>query len=49
MSTLTELTAEIVSAHASGSSLTSEELLKNITSVFNTLKALESGESTPKI
>lgn len=45
MSTLTELTAEIVSAHASGSSITSEELIKNIHAVYSTLKALEAGES----
>ncbi len=45
MATLTELTAEIVSAHASGTSLTSDELIKNIHAVFSTLKALEAGES----
>lgn len=47
MATLTELTAEIVSAHASGSSLSSEELIKNIQVVYNTLKALEAGDSVP--
>lgn len=47
MATLTELTAEIVSAHASGSSLSSEELIKNIQVVYNTLKALETGDSIP--
>ena len=47
MATLTELTAEIVSAHASGSSLTSEELIKNIHAVYSTLKALEEGVTTP--
>jgi predicted transcriptional regulator len=45
MSTLAELTAEIVSSHASNSAITSEELIKNITVVFNTLKALEAGEA----
>jgi predicted transcriptional regulator len=45
MATLTELTAEIVSAHASGSSLTSEELIRNIQAVYNTLKSLEAGET----
>ena len=45
MATLTELTVEIVSAHASGSSLTSEELIRNILTVYNTLKALEAGDS----
>jgi predicted transcriptional regulator len=49
MATLTELTAEIVSAHANGSSLTSEELLKNIQAVYSTLKALETGESVPSV
>jgi len=47
MATLTELTAEIVSAHASGSSLTSEELIKNIHAVYSTLKTLEGGEAVP--
>lgn len=47
MATLAELTAEIVSAHATGSSITSEELIKNIHAVYSTLKALESGESIP--
>lgn len=47
MATLTELTAEIVSAHASGSSLTPEELLHEIKNVFNALKALDAGENTP--
>ncbi len=47
MATLTELTAEIVSAHASGSSLTSEELIKNIHAVYSTLKALEEGGAAP--
>lgn len=47
MATLTELTAEIVSAHASGSSLTSEELIKNIHAVYGTLKALEEGVAVP--
>jgi predicted transcriptional regulator len=47
MATLTELTAEIVSAHASGSSLTPEELLHEIKNVFNALKALDSGEDVP--
>lgn len=46
MATLTELTAEIVSAHASGSSITSEELLKNIHTVYNTLKFLDAGETS---
>jgi predicted transcriptional regulator len=46
MATLTELTAEIVSAHASGSSITSEELLKNIHAVYNTLKFLDAGETS---
>lgn len=47
MATLTELTAEIVSAHASGSSLTSEELIKNIHAVYSTLKTLEEGGTVP--
>lgn len=47
MANLTELTVQIVSAHASGSALTSEELIKNIQTVYNALKALEAGESIP--
>jgi len=46
MATLTELTAEIVSAHASGSSLTSEELINELKNVFNTLTALAAGENS---
>lgn len=49
MATLTELTAEIVSAHATGSSLTSEELIKNIHDVYSTLKSLEAGDSVPAV
>ncbi len=49
MATLAELTAEIVSAHASGSSITSEELIKNIQTVYNTLKSLEAGETASTV
>lgn len=47
MATLTELTAEIVSAHASSTSLSSEELINNIKNVYNMLKGLEVGVSFP--
>lgn len=47
MATLTELTAEIIKSHAIGTSVTSEELIHNIKLVFNTLKALEAGDTTP--
>lgn len=47
MSTLVELTAQIVASHASGASITSEELLKNIQQVHATLKALETGDVLP--
>lgn len=49
MATLVEMTAEIVSAHASGSSFSSEELIKNLHAVYATLKALEAGESVPHV
>ena len=44
MATLTELTAEIVSSHAAGTSVSSEDLIKNIQAVYSALKALETGE-----
>lgn len=47
MPTLVELTAQIVSSHASGSSMSSEDLIKSIQQVHATLKALEAGESIP--
>lgn len=43
MMTLTELAAEIVSAHASMTKLTSEELLQELARVHETLKKLEEG------
>lgn len=45
-STLIELTADIVSSHASTVELTSEELLAEIKKVHAMLKALEDGSST---
>lgn len=42
--TLVELTAGIVSAHASGSSMSSDDLIKEINLVYSALKQLESGE-----
>ncbi|HIJ81179.1 MAG TPA: MucR family transcriptional regulator [Desulfuromonadales bacterium] len=44
MATLLELTAQIVASHASGSSLTSEELLRELQNVYGALMALEAGE-----
>jgi len=43
MMTLTELAAEIVSAHASTTAMTTEELLQEIARVYETLKSLEAG------
>lgn len=40
---LVELTANIVSAHASGTQLSRDELLQEINTVFTALKQLESG------
>lgn len=45
-STLIELTADIVSSHASTAELTSEELLAEIKKVHAMLKALEDGSPT---
>jgi predicted transcriptional regulator len=43
MSTLTELTAQIVSAHAAKNQMTQEEVLQEIQKVYASLKNLESG------
>ena len=40
---LVELTASIVSAHASGSQMSKEDLLGEINAVYSSLKALEGG------
>jgi predicted transcriptional regulator len=47
MSTITELAAEILSAHASATPLTSQELLSTLQKIHATLKALEAGEAAP--
>jgi len=46
-SPLIELTARIVSAHASSTKMTFDRLLQEIQSVHATLKQLEPGEATP--
>ncbi len=43
-----KLTAEIVISHASMSELTSEELIEEIKSIYNTLSTLEGGEVIPE-
>ena len=43
MSTLIELTAQIVTAHAASSPLTPEELVKELEAVYNALQGLEDG------
>jgi len=52
MPNLLELTAEIVSSHASNNQMSSESLLQEMQDVFKALKALEAGdlpqETTPK-
>lgn len=45
MSTITELAAEIISAQASSTPMTTEELLTGLQKIHATLKALESGEA----
>jgi predicted transcriptional regulator len=47
MPSLVELTASIVASQASGSSLSTEELLKSLQQVHATLKALDSGDTIP--
>jgi len=44
MATLIELAASIVESHASNNSMTTDELLKEINLVYNSLKNLEAGE-----
>jgi predicted transcriptional regulator len=41
---LLDLTAEIVSAHASVTEMTSDDLLKELKTVYATLQALDKGE-----
>jgi predicted transcriptional regulator len=48
MSTLLDLTAEIVSAHAGSTQMTSDELLQELQKVYTSLQALEGG-STPLV
>lgn len=45
MSTLLEMAVEIVSAHASATSMSKDELISEIASVYQALSALEKGES----
>lgn len=49
MPTLVELTASIVAAHASGSSMTSVDLLKELQDVYSSLKAMEAGATIPTV
>ena len=46
---LVELTANIVSAHASGSQLSRDELIQEINTVFTALKQLESGTPATEV
>ena len=43
MATIIELTAEIVTAHASSTQMTSDDLLQDIQKVYAALQALEVG------
>ncbi len=45
MATLLEMTAEIVSAHASMTNMTKEELVEELNQVYTALSALEKGET----
>ena len=44
MTTILEMAAEIVAAHASTTNMTKEELVLELTDVYNTLNSLEKGE-----
>ncbi|MCK4537097.1 MAG: MucR family transcriptional regulator [Desulfuromonadales bacterium] len=44
MATILEMTAEIVSAHASMTNMTKEELVEELNQVYTALSALEKGE-----
>lgn len=46
---LVELTANIVSSHATGSQMSKEELLQEISSVYTALKQLESGAAAAEV
>ena len=45
MATLLEMTVEIVAAHASATNMTKDELIAEIASVYQSLSALEKGET----
>lgn len=47
MATLLEMAAEIVSAHASTTTMSKEELIAEIASVYQALAAIEKGEVVP--
>jgi len=47
MATLLEMAVEIVSAHASATTMTKDELIAEIGSVYQALAALEKGEAVP--
>ena len=45
MATITEMAADIVAAHASTTRMTKEELISELSTVYQTLAALEKGEA----
>jgi len=47
MATLLEMAVELVSAHASNTTMTKDELITEIASVYQALAALEKGEAAP--
>jgi predicted transcriptional regulator len=49
MATLLELAASLVESHASTTPMTTEELLKEINLVYNSLKNLEAGVAVPVV
>ena len=49
MTTILEMAAEIVAAHASTTNMTKEELVLELSDVYNTLSNLEKGESVSDV
>ncbi len=48
MATILEMAADIVAAHASTTNMTKEELVSELSDVYNVLTTLEKGEATPE-
>ena len=49
MSTILEMAADIVAAHASTTNMTKEELISELSEVYNALNSLDKGEAVKLI